>query len=67
MTTSRLESGDCGMRTSRQDVARGETVERVLRDLYDLLELYAPGWYGEGLHERINSALSHSGNHHETL
>lgn len=63
MATSRLESGDFRMRTGRQDAAQVETVEQVLREVHDLLELYAPVWYSERFQQRINSALSHSGSH----
>jgi hypothetical protein len=31
--------------------------EDALRELYELLETYAPSWYTEGHHDRAESAL----------
>ena len=55
MTKSRVE---------RQDVSRvgiGKEAEVVLAEVYDLLELYAPTWYCEKMHEKLHSTLLLSG------
>ena len=41
----------------KNDAAHLEDAERVLNEVYDLLELYAPSWYSDSLRERIRSAL----------
>ena len=67
MTKSRVGFGEADAGLSRRSTAQADTVDRVLADLYNLLELYGPNWYSEPLHERIHSALSHSGNHSGNL
>ncbi len=58
------ETGDIEMQTSVQSAVPGnifhaQTVEplAVLRDLFELLEDYAPIWYTEELHIRAAAAL----------
>jgi hypothetical protein len=57
MSVNRLESG---VKTVQNDAAQLDTAEKVLSDVYELLELYSPSWYSEKLRERMQSALSGS-------
>jgi hypothetical protein len=63
MRKSGAESGEGDAERGRHNTPQADTVDQVLADVYDLLELYGPNWYSEPLHERIHSVLSHSGNH----
>ena len=39
---------------------RGTGTQRVLADVYELLEDYAPGWYSAALRGRIRNAMKAS-------
>lgn len=39
------------------ETVRQELMKQTLRELYDLLEQYAPAWYPERLHKKAESLL----------
>ncbi len=56
MSVCRLESVET---TIQNDAVQLAHAQKVLSDVYNLLELYGPVWYDPRLRERIVSALSH--------
>ena len=44
--------------TPKQPLRPAPTPRAVLKELFDLLEEYAPTWYTEELHDRAKAALS---------
>jgi hypothetical protein len=60
MIPDRFQPGDskpsAGEASGSQIELQGQMTE-TLRELYDLLEEYAPAWYPQQLHEKLESLL----------
>jgi hypothetical protein len=60
MISDGSEASDVNLRRLENGSSQIELNERVgntVRELYRLLELYAPAWYTEELHEKAEAAL----------
>jgi hypothetical protein len=60
MISDGSEASDVNLRPLENGSSQIELNERVgntVRELYRLLELYAPAWYTEELHEKAEAAL----------
>jgi hypothetical protein len=51
------ESTDSSAKSSLPGCLTPESAESLLKDVFDLLEGYAPAWYTEELHNRAAAVL----------